>query len=244
MKTSRKNKFRRRLIYGVFYAVGLGVIIYALSGLLNTLGEESEARNEFAELRTIASEVLRSADSEVDSTLKEESLAQLYEFNSDFVGWIEVLGTDVNYPVVRGLDNSFYLRRTFLGKPNRAGSIFMDYRAAPDFSTPLTVLYGHNMRDGSMFGSLKRFADEAFLEENTEIRVFTACGEIIFYDVIKAWGTDVWDDVYSLDFNNTLDISSFFMYNSEHFLMLSTCLSGAPQGSDYRFIVVAVRRVF
>jgi hypothetical protein len=96
------------------------------------------------------------------------------------------------------------------------------------------------MRDDSMFSTLMRFQDKTFLDSNTEIRIITATGEILTYEVISAWSTDVWDEIYSLDFQSTSAVSDFFGHEKfEYFLALSTCLTSARQGSDERFVVVA-----
>lgn len=81
-----------------------------------------------------------------------ESLRQL---NPDIVAWIRIEAAGIDYPVVQGEDNEHYLHYTFRGEASIAGSIFMDYRNKGDFTDGKTILYGHNMRDGSMFAGLK-----------------------------------------------------------------------------------------
>ena len=71
----------------------------------------------------------------------------LQEINEDVVGWIYIPGTEVNYPVVQGDDNEYYLHRTFEKKDNFTGAIFLDYLCQPDFSSDNTILYGHNMKN-------------------------------------------------------------------------------------------------
>ncbi|MCL2249213.1 MAG: class B sortase [Oscillospiraceae bacterium] len=246
----------RRFIFAALYVLGFAIIVFASYQLITILGEERVARSEYSELREVAAmfpndgsafteELTATAeddafDKPVDSL---EPLMRLAELNPDFVGWIEIFGTLVDYPIVQGSDNSFYLRRTFLCERNRAGSVFMDFRAEPDFHTPLTFLYGHNMRDDSMFSTLMWFQDKAFLDSNTEIRIITATGELLTYEIISAWSTDVWDEIYSLDFQSASAVSDFFGHGEfEHFLALSTCLTSARQSSDERFVVVAGRR--
>jgi sortase B len=242
----------KRFIFAALYVIGFAIIVFASYRLITILGEERVARSEYSELREVAAMLPRIGNTFAEeSTTTEgdvfgkpagslEPLTRLAELNPDFVGWIEVSGTLINYPIVQGNDNDFYLRRTFLGESNRAGSVFMDFRAEPDFRTPLTFLYGHNMRDNSMFSTLMRFQDKTFLDINTEIRIITATGEILTYEVISAWSTDVWDEIYSLDFRSASAVSVFFGHEEfEHFLALSTCLTSAQQGSDERFVVVA-----
>ena len=85
----------------------------------------------------------------------------LYEMNEDLAGILSVPALDMIYPVVRGRDNTDYLYKTFEGSSNPAGCLFMDYENSRDFTDPHTYIYGHNMKDGSMFGSLKRIVRES-----------------------------------------------------------------------------------
>ena len=80
--------------------------------------------------------------------------------NEDVVGWLYVDFCEVSFPVVQGPNNDYYLHRTVEGQNNRAGSIFMDYENTPDFSDMNTFIYGHNMKNGSMFGPLKALREE------------------------------------------------------------------------------------
>lgn len=84
----------------------------------------------------------------------------LLAVNPDIVGWIFAEGVDISYPVLQGSDNEYYLKHTLEGDYNFAGSIFMDYQNEPDLSDCNTIIYGHNMKNGSMFGSLKKYSNE------------------------------------------------------------------------------------
>ena len=97
----------------------------------------------------------------------------LRAINPDVVAWVYIPGTDIDYPVVHTDDNETYLNTTFDGKGNRCGAIFMDYLNARDLSDRNVILYGHHMRNGSMFAQLNRFKQEAFFRENREVWVFT-----------------------------------------------------------------------
>ncbi|MCL2106825.1 MAG: class B sortase [Oscillospiraceae bacterium] len=96
-----------------------------------------------------------------------QGLPGLQGRNSDTVGWLTVPGTRIDYPFVRGPDNDFYLHRDFNGAYALAGTLFMDYRCAKDFSSKNTIIYGHHMKNGSMFGSLKKFQDKDFFAANS-----------------------------------------------------------------------------
>ncbi|WP_025847499.1 class B sortase [Paenibacillus ehimensis] len=90
----------------------------------------------------------------------------LLEVNPDVAGWIRIGNTAIDYPVVQGEDNAYYLNRNYKGEESGAGSIFLDFRNDIGKVQPNTVIYGHRMKDGSMFGDLKKFLKEDFFREN------------------------------------------------------------------------------
>lgn len=95
----------------------------------------------------------------------------------DLVAWIYGPDTDINYPVVQAADNEYYLRRLPDGTGNSAGTIFMDCRNAADLSDDNTLLYGHNMRNGSMFGSLKKYRAQDYYEAHPVFYLLTPEGD-------------------------------------------------------------------
>lgn len=112
-----------------------------------------------------------------------DPLAPLKALNPDCAAWLEVDGTAVNLPVVLPEDNRTYLERDFSGEPSRSGTLFFDFRT--DASTENPVIYGHNMRDGSMFGELDRFGEESFFTEHGLIRL-TASKGVMWYRIFAA----------------------------------------------------------
>lgn len=96
----------------------------------------------------------------------EVDFARLRSINPDVVAWIYIEGTHINYPVVQAEDNKHYLKRMFDGKRNAAGCIFLDYRCEADFSGLHSILYGHHMKDDSMFADLVLYKDQAFYDEH------------------------------------------------------------------------------
>ncbi len=91
--------------------------------------------------------------------------------NQDTVGWLEIPGTSIAYPLVQTDNNEYYVEHTFSKKRNPSGAIFMDCWNTPDFSNFNTVIFGHNMNDGSMFAGLREYERQAFLQEHPTIEV-------------------------------------------------------------------------
>ena len=99
--------------------------------------------------------------------------AALQSVNSDVVGWIYCEGTAVNYPVLQGEDNDFYLSHTYDRAANRAGSIFVEALNTPGFADSNTIIYGHHMKNGSMFATLRNWADQDYYEEHPVLWLLT-----------------------------------------------------------------------
>jgi len=92
--------------------------------------------------------------------------ATLTEMNPHTVAWIYSENEEINYPVVQGSDNDYYIDHLFDGTENKNGAIFMDYRNSPDLTHRNTLIYGHNMGNHTMFASLVNYGDQAYYEEN------------------------------------------------------------------------------
>lgn len=119
-----------------------------------------------------------------------QNILDLQKQNADVVGWLTVPATDVDYPFVQGNDNSYYLHRDLNESYASAGTIFIDYRCEKDFSGFNTILYGHHMKNGSMFRTLKNFNNREFLESHHTATIFlenkTIMLEIFAFLVIQA----------------------------------------------------------
>lgn len=92
------------------------------------------------------------------------AIASLQRVNPDIVGWLTVDGTQIDYPIVHGKDNDYYLTHTAERKESKTGAIFMDYRNNTDFSDFNTILYGHNLKSGRMFAGIHQFQQQAYFD--------------------------------------------------------------------------------
>lgn len=172
----------------------------------------------------------------------------LLELNEDVIGWIYIEGTQINYPIVQGADNRHYVSTMVDGRNNAAGSIFMDYRNAPDFSDRHTVIYGHNMRNGSMFADTVKYKSPAFLEAHPTGMIMTPDGNFQF-EVIAGYVANLEDSSWQLDFagdedfgnwlNQTMEMSTIggtvIPETDDRIITLSTC---SYEFSDARYVLV------
>lgn len=182
----------------------------------------------------------------------QDSFNDLYEENSDIVGWIKVDNTDIDYPIVQAKDNSFYMDKDFYKEYSYPGSIFLDFRC--DFRNMYMsahqIVYGHNMKNGTMFQQLTKYQDEDFFKENRYININTLYGNYVF-EVFSAYETPIsfyyletgFEDKEDwLEFIKVFQEKSDFKTNiklsgKEVVLTLSTCTN--RHDKNYRYVVHA-----
>lgn len=196
--------------------------------------------------------------SEPKSKVMRDNFANLYDINNDFVGWLNIPGTVIDYPVMQCDDNEYYLNHDFYGKKDRYGCLFVkDYA---DIDTPDTnfIIYGHNMNDGSMFGELDNYSQKSYYTKHPTLS-FDTLYENRSYEIISVFLSKVYDndesafkyyEFYNADteeeFLNFYDnIMSMSIYDTgvtaeygDTFITLSTC---AYHEEDGRLVVVAKR---
>lgn len=165
----------------------------------------------------------------------------------DIVGWLYLPDTVINYPVVQGSDNEYYLTRFLDGSPNGGGTLFLDFVCPSDFSGCNSIIYGHNMRDGSMFALVDDYGDQAFYEAHPVLYLNTPAQNYRL-DVFSGFTTDPESFVYSTDFasgdaqrdflNRLLAASeircSCPLNAADRVVTLSTC---TYSGEDVRFVL-------
>lgn len=172
----------------------------------------------------------------------------LQEINPDIVGWIYVEGTDISYPVVQRQDNQYYLNHLFSGESNSAGCIFLDCRNAPDFSDKNSILYGHHMKNGTMFSGLTEYKKQEYYdghptallltpEKNFEIEIFAGYVASV---QDKAWEVAFPSDRDFLVWLEKTEERSCFTSEvtpaaTDRILTLSTC---SYEFNDARFVVL------
>lgn len=171
----------------------------------------------------------------------------LWQENEDVVAWIYCEGTPIQYPVVQSSDNSYYLRRLLNGKYNVNGTIFLDYRCASDFGGFNSILYGHHMKSGEMFGTLPKYKDQAYYDEHPVLYLLTP-EQNYKVELIARYITPSDSDIYVLPvtleqkkafLEHAVSESSFqsnVSFNeTDSFLTLSTC---SYEYDNARFVVV------
>ena len=132
-------------------------------------------------------------------TISQTNLAALREVNPDVIGWISIPGTKINYPISQGEDNSYYLTHTWEGEPNYCGAIFLEHTNSTDFTDFNTIVYGHNMRNGSMFAGLHYYKSLAHWETHPYVYLVTDEG-VLRYEIFSSYNAEVDSPTYGLGF--------------------------------------------
>ena len=163
-----------------------------------------------------------------------EFVESLHKSYPQVIGRILIENLELDFPIVKGNDNSFYLDHDYTGAYHPFGAVFMDARNSNDFSDQNTILYGHNVRSGHVFNSLNKYRDPSYLEDNPYIIVDTLNGRFI-YKIFAVYDADAYENYRSpsYDENEWKELLSRIekknIINSdlpkfgEKFLTLSTC---------------------
>ena len=168
------------------------------------------------------------------------NLAALREANPDVVGWIRIPDTKIDYPLMQGEDNDFYLKHTWDKQPNSVGSIFLEHLNSSDLTDYNTIVYGHNMKNGLMFGDLPDFSIQKHWQTHPYVYLLTDAG-VYRYEIFAFYLAEVDSLTYSM--NPAQDITKTDFLNlameknriqtgiepalTDRILTLSTCSGGS-----------------
>ena len=201
----QKKKKKSDVLLTIALIVAIAVFCYAAFNLYHIYTEYKKGTDEYNQIEEMAV-TERDADSaEVagpSAQIKppiEVDFDKLKSVNEDVVGWIYVDALpDISYPIVKGKDNQTYLHQTYEKNYNFAGTIFVDYENSGDFSDCNTLVYGHNMKNGSMFGHLKKFRENDKLYKQDKYFWILTPERNYRYEIITAYTTGVNSDTYTL----------------------------------------------
>lgn len=239
----------RRIIGSLMTAAGISLILFLGITYGPHILQYWKAANEYQEIRdtAVTEQELDSSltdwmkDLGIDPSKKLDVLdvdgKALYEQNHDYIGWIYVPGTPISYPAVMSKDNSDYLHTGFDRGYLFSGTVFMDYRCTDGYLNRHSILYGHNMNDGSMFASLNKFSDAAYFKEHPYFWFITQDYKLLYsiFSVTYPSPTDTL--TYGVTYKDTADFLScmqqiqdnslvqtdYVLDDSDYVMTLSTC---------------------
>ena len=247
-KKNKSKKYKKAILNLVIYIMLLSILLYSGIKIYKWYKDKTN-NNKIAE--QIRDTVIVEEKNE-DENKKEYKIDfnKLKDQNNETVAWIKVNNTNIEYPVVKESNNSFYLNHSFDKSNNSAGWIFADYRNRFDNTDKNIVIYGHNMKDNSMFGSLKNILNSDWYdnEENTNITLYTENEKCIYkvFSIYKIKSEDYYittefeNDKKFEQFVNTIKKRSIKEFNTDvskddNILTLSTCANN----NKYRVVLHA-----
>ena len=247
-KKNKNKKYKKAILNLILYIILLSILIYSGIKIFKWYKDKTN-NNKIAE--QIKSTVIVEEKNE-DKNKDEYTVDfnKLKEQNNETIAWLKVNNTNVEYPVVKGTNNSFYLNHSFDKSNNSAGWIFADYRNKFDNTDKNIVIYGHNMRDGSMFGSMLNILNAKWYEneENTNITLYTEHEKSI-YKVFSVYKIENEDYYIKTEFKNGNEFEGFIknlkkrsikdfnvdVSKDDNILTLSTCANN----NKYRVVLHA-----
>ena len=225
------------------------VLVFSSVMLRRDFSDMKKSEDAFAVLEKIAETTVSGSDK--SSSQSSRNISALTQKNGDCVGWISIPETAVNYPAMHTPgEPQRYLRRNFYGEYSYAGVPFIDTRC--DLDSTNLILYGHCMKNGTMFRAIRKYSDQNFLKKHPYIEFETedGCGVYDVFAVVRTTTSCDWYDFINAEnreqFNKMIrNIKSKSIYNTgitpeygDRLLTLSTCYGSSKNG---RFLVIATR---
>lgn len=271
---------KRNVLVIILCLIFAGIAVLSGYKIVTTLLEYKAGRDAYQQLQQYVNqpENTKPADSRAETTEKPEQtkpaeneepaettapvarepapiqvdFAMLQDINSDVVGWIYLEDSQINFPVAQGEDNSEYLYWLINGDYNGAGTPFMDYRNARDFSDRHTIIYGHNMNNGTMFADIHKYVEQEYFDTHPVFWILTPAGDLRI-EVFAGYITGVDADAWQLDFESdgafaewveaarakSSFVSSVIPGEGDRILTLSTCSNSA---NKTRFVLLGIIR--
>jgi sortase B len=205
IKINQKRK-KTSTLSNLITIICLGIFFYSLLQLSNIAWDYYDNRKNMGEAREIYYQ-----DEDKVSASHGETRPQFHSLlgmNRDITGWIRLDDTPIDYPILQAQDNNYYLDKNYKKQSTRAGSIFMDFRNNVELGSRNTILYGHDMKDGSMFGNLKKYLQTHFFNQH----------RLLYYDTLyESYEAEVFSvyrtttDFYYIqtDFSSKTEYASF-----------------------------------
>lgn len=252
---------KSRVINRMIFVLALMVFVVAAVKLIQAGWDDYSANKEYDDMQKyVYLEQCTERQPEGEDVGGEKvfsvDFVSLQKENPDCIAWIYFPNLNISYPVMQGRDNDEYLCHTFRGESATAGSIFIDSANAPDFSDENTLVYGHNMKNGSMFGQLKNYEEETFYKKNPGFYIITPEGSS-YYSIFSCYLASVegQEEAFAAFFSTEEEYGQFLdtvkgysFYdtgiNPEAVQNTVTLLTCNQAGYDYRFLIHAVRTEF
>ncbi len=240
----KKRRIKKKAVFAAL------IIALSLTGIVYSLGNLSTWRKDTKKNNSIKNEINEAIKQDDETKEYIVDFEKLQQQNSDTIAYLKIENTNIQYVVVKTQDNDYYLNHNFKKETNSAGWIFADYRNKFDGTDKNIIIYGHNMKDGSMFNNLKRALNNKWKKEDHTITLKTKETETK-YEIFSTYVIEPeeyyiqteFNDINYKNFINKIKERSVYNYNIDtesikSVLTLSTC-----DGSGNKRIVVHAKEI-
>lgn len=253
-----EKKQKRNRVYSVLFLACIAIFLFSLGklvGILLDYKDVSDFYDAAAEEFTLPQ--IEVPEIEENKPPVEVDFHKLLSINEDIIGWIYMDDTVVNYPILQGDDNFYYLNRSYYKKYLVAGSIYLDTGNDRQLGDKHSVIYGHNMKNHTMFGDMDDFMKAKYLKKHPYVDILLPDGTWLRYEIFSVYRAGVEDGTYDVPLNEKKELPAFLkvakeknMYKDQsdlslpkvtsrdRVLTLSTCTEDSSDTE--RFVVTAV----
>lgn len=222
----------------ILMVVAAGILILVVMQLLEAYQNYQDSQDTYNEMREEFVDHPQLPEEERISEKGYQFLqidfAGLKAANPDVIGWIDIPGVGISYPVLQGEDNAYYLSHLASGAYGTGGSVFMDCQNHPDLSDQNTIIYGHNMRDDSMFGKLDEYLERSTYESQPYFYLYLP-DKVFIYRILSAYEGYTDSVAYTYLFSTEEEFKSFL----DEMLRNSVYDTGTQVGPEDRIVTLS-----
>ncbi len=217
IKHRPEKRRKTNLISNLILVFAVFIFLFSAYKLYTIYAEYNEGDKEYESILEDVITIEKTEETEEDDTAQETvfrvDFEKLQSINKEVVGWIHFENpSKISYPIMQAEDNDKYLTHTVEGKKNSSGSIFMDANNTANFSDRNTFIYGHNMKNGSMFGQLRKYKNYDFYKENPYFYIYTPDGKEIKYQIYAVCIVEDTSESYNKYYTNDDEYLNYLEY--------------------------------
>ncbi|MBS7210057.1 MAG: class B sortase [Lachnospiraceae bacterium] len=246
----KKPKKKNSIFSTIVLIIAICVFCFSAFQLYQIFSSYKKGNDEYDKIKNLAITVEKTEKGEEKFKV---DFNKLWDINPDTIGWIRFEEPSrINYPVVHSHNNKEYLTKLFGTGKNTYGTLFVDKDNSGDFQDKNTIIYGHRMKSGSMFGQLEKYMEESFYKEHPYFYIYTPDGKESKYQVISAAVVKDTSRTYTKTFQNDEEFMDYIDYvrsisnyqtdaevtKDSHIVSLSTC---TIDSNEDRFVLQAVK---
>lgn len=216
----------KKALYTILVLISAFGVCISGYQIIKIQNEYSSAKNSYEQLQELMRDTKSAQSSEPESNQQNQfdtkgkniDFNSLQSINPDVIGWLRFDGCKIDYPVVQGTDNNYYLKHLYDKTYNSSGCLFLDYRNSMTLSDRNSVIFGHHMKNGTMFSDLSRYKEQSFYDAHPTFTLYTPQTNYTV-EVFAAYVADLQDDAWKLTFDDESDFSKWLDKRTEKSLI-------------------------